>query len=52
MSLSIKETKTFDECMEYVEFCKKKCDYTNPVCKKAIYVLYSHCYKTFKKNNK
>jgi hypothetical protein len=46
--MSIQQTKTMQECMEYVEFSKKKCDYSNPVCKKAIWVLYMHCYKTFK----
>jgi hypothetical protein len=45
--MSIRESKTFEDCMAYVEFSKKKCDYSNPVCKKAIMVLYTHCYKTF-----
>jgi len=47
--LSIHNTKTFDECMEYVEFSKKKCNYSTPACKQAISVLYIHCYKTFSK---
>ena len=46
--MSIQETKTFEECMCYVEKSKVKCDYSNPVCQKAIMILYSHCYKTFK----
>ena len=45
--MSIQQTKTLEECMAYVEVSKKKCDYSNPVCKKAIWVLYTHCYKTF-----
>jgi len=47
--MSIQDTKTFEDCMEYVEKSKVKCDYSNPVCKKAIIVLYTHCYKTFNK---
>ena len=48
-SLTIHNTKTFDECMEYVEFSKKKCNYSTPECKKAISILYIYCYKTFNK---
>ena len=46
--MSIQDTKTFEECMAYVEGSKKKCNYSNPVCQKAIIILYTHCYKTFK----
>jgi hypothetical protein len=45
--MSIRDSKTMEECMAYVEKSKVKCDYSNPVCKKAIMVLYTHCYKTF-----
>lgn len=45
--MSIQDTKTFEECINYVEYSKKKCDYSNMVCKKAIMILYTHCYKTF-----
>jgi hypothetical protein len=47
--MSIQDTKTFEDCMKYVELSKKKCNYSNPVCKKAILILYTHCYKTFNK---
>lgn len=45
--MSIQQTKTMEECMHYVDNSKKKCDYSNIVCKKAIMILYTYCYKTF-----
>ena len=48
-SSSIHNTKTFDECIEYVDFFKKKCNYSTPACKQSISILYIYCYKTFNK---
>ena len=49
--MSIQDTKTFEDCIHYVDHSKNKCNYSNPICKKAIMILYTHCYKTFKSDS-